>query len=407
MTPVEGKGRSPFFPDQPVPVELFVGRAEQITRIMTRGVDQAAAGKPTYVYLEGEYGIGKTSVAQFTQWMAERDRKLLGIYATLDRAESMDDIGVAVLDGTLKAGVYNPTLGEKVRAAFARYVGEQTLFGVTIHAEALRKEGPQVTQGLLPFLHQTLSRVKEDGIKGIFLVLDEINGIANNPKFAPFLKGLSDVNAPTSPGKQSVPLLLMLVGVEERRRQIGSHHPSVGGIFDVLRIAPLSDDEMVAFYRRAFESVRLTVEKPALDILTHYAAGFPKIMHIIGNAAFWIDRDGTIDKTDAMSAVIVAADEIGKKYVDHQVYEAIRSEAYHSILHKIGKIGPGDMSFAKKDVEAVLVESEKRKLNNFLQKMKDLNVLRSAGHAGQYEFTSRMVRLCIWLRSIGKEKQDA
>ncbi len=406
MTPIESKGRSPFFPDQPVPVELFVGRGEQIKRIMTRGVEQAAKGKPTYVFLEGEYGIGKTSVAQFVQWMAERDKKLLGIYTTLDRAESMDDVGIAVLDGTLKAGVYNPTLGEKVRAAFAKYMGEQTLFGVTIRTEALRKEGPQITQGLLPFLNQTWSRVKDDGIRGICLVLDEINGIANNPKFAPFLKGMSDVNAPTSPGKPSVPLLLILVGVEERRRQIGSHHPSVGGIFDVVKIDPLSNDEMADFYLRAFESVKFTVEKSAMDILTHYAAGFPKIMHIIGNAAFWIDRDGIIDKADAISAVITAADEIGKKYVDHQVYEAIRSETYRSILHKIGKIGPADLMFTKKDIEGVLAESEKKKLNNFLQKMKDLKVLRSSGSAGSYEFASRMVRLYIWLRSLDKGKKS-
>jgi hypothetical protein len=400
------KGKSPFYPDQPVPVDLFVGRAEQIKHIMTRAVDQAAAGKPTYVFLEGEYGIGKTSVAQFTQWIAERDKKLLGIYATLDRADSMDDVGVAVLDGTLKSGVYNPTLGEKVRTAFTKYLGEQTLFGVTIHGEALRKEGPRVTQGLLPFLGQTLSRVKEDGIKGIFLVLDEINGIANNPKFAPFLKGLSDVNAPTSPGKTSVPLLLMLVGVEDRRRQIGSHHPSVGGIFDVVKIDPLSNDDMVDFYQRAFESVKMTVEKPAMDFITHYAAGFPKIMHIIGNAAFWYDRDDVIDIADATAAVFLAADEIGKKYVDHQVYEAIRSETNHSILYKIGIMNPGEMSFTKKDVEKVLNESEKKNLNNFLQKMKKLNVLRSRGPAGEYEFASRMVRLCIWLRSTEKDKKD-
>ncbi len=196
----------------------------------------------------------------------------------------------------------------------------------------------------------------------------------------------------------------MLVGVEERRKQIGSHHPSVGGIFDVVEIDPLSDDEMAEFYCRAFESVNRTVEKSALDVLTHYAAGFPKIMHIIGNAAFWTDQDGVIDKHDALQAVIIAADEIGKKYIDHQVYEAIRSESYHSILHKIGKIGPVKMAFAKQDVEAILAESEKERFPNFLQKMKALKVLRSSRPSGEYEFTSRMVRLCIWLRSIERDR---
>jgi hypothetical protein len=108
MNGIENKGNSPFFPDHPVPAELFVGRAAQIDRIMTRAVGQVAAGKPVSVFLEGEYGIGKTSVARSTQWLAERTHGLLGIYATLYRVESLDDVGAAVLEATLRSGAYNP-----------------------------------------------------------------------------------------------------------------------------------------------------------------------------------------------------------------------------------------------------------------------------------------------------------
>jgi len=127
MNGIESKGRSPFFPDQPVPVELFIGRAEQVERIMTRAVGQVAAGKPVSVFLEGEYGIGKTSVARFSQWLAERNHGLLGIYATLERAESMDDVGAAVLEATFRSGVYDPKFGEKIREGLAKFVGEQSL----------------------------------------------------------------------------------------------------------------------------------------------------------------------------------------------------------------------------------------------------------------------------------------
>jgi hypothetical protein len=405
MIPIENKGRSPFSPDQPVPVELFVGRMEQIQRIMSRSVNQAAGGRPCFVFLEGEYGIGKTSVAKFAQWLAEKDKKLLAIYATLDRAESMDDIGVAVLDGTFKSGVYDPGLGEKIRAGFAKYVGEQTLFGVTIHAEALKKEGPRVTQGLLSFLGQTLKRVKDNGIQGVFLVLDEINGIANNPKFAPYLKGLSDVNAPTTPDNPSVPVLIMLVGTEERRWELSSHHPSVAGIFDLVRIERLSNEEMESFYTKAFESVKMTVDRAAMDTLTHYAAGFPKPMHIIGNAAFWLDTDGHIDKDDAWDAVIAAAEDIGRKYVDRQVYQAFRSKDYRSILNKIARSGL-EMSFQKKDIAKALTQSEQKKLGNFLTKMKSLKVLRGGEVQGEYFFNMRMVRLYIWLQSLRQEKDS-
>jgi hypothetical protein len=397
---IEGKGRSPFFPDQPVPVELFVGRSVQIDHIEKRAVGQVAQGKPVSVFLEGEYGIGKTSVARFTQWAAERNDGLLGIYATLERAESMDDVGAAVLEATLRSGVYNPKLGERIREGMAKFVGEQSLFGLTIHAEALRKEAPNITRGLLPFLSQTLDRVRSSGVTGVFLVLDEINGIASNPQFAAFLKAVVDSNAPISLAQPTLPLLLMVCGVEERRRQLIAQHESVARIFDVVTIEQMSDGEMSEFFRKAFESAHLSVEPDALQIMSHFAAGFPKVMHLVGNTAYWLDADGRIDKADAVSAVLFAADEFGKRYVGQQVYAALRSDSYRSILTKIARMGPMEMSFKRHDVERGLTDAEKKNFNNFLQRMKRLKVLRGADVPGEYVFIMRMARLYIYMQSI-------
>jgi hypothetical protein len=396
---IESKGRSPFYPDQPVPVELFVGRSAQIDQIMNRAVGQVAQGKPVSVFLEGEYGIGKTSVARFTQWLAERNNGLLGIYATLERAETMDEVGAAVLEATLRSGAYNPKLGEKIREGMAKFVGEQSLFGLTIHAEALRREGPNITRGLLPFLGQTLERVRADGATGVFLVLDEINGLANNPKFAAFLKAVVDSNAPISLEKPTLPLLLMVCGVEERRRQLIAQHESVGRIFDVVSIERMTVEEMNDFFRKAFESVHMTVDSIALHSMTSCAEGFPKIMQLIGNAAYWLDRDGRVDAEDAAKAVITAAEEVGKRYVNQQVYAALHSADYHSILAKIAKMGAYE-NFMKRDVEKRLSEGEKRKFSNFLQRMQRLKVLRRGDVQGEYVFNMRMVYLYIRMRSI-------
>ena len=399
---IESKGRSPFFPDQPVPVELFVGRSAQIDHIMTRGVGQVAEGKPVSVFLEGEYGIGKTSFARFTQWMAERNNGLLGIYATLERAETMDEVGAAVLEATLRSGAYNPKLGERIREGMAKFVGQQSLFGLTIHAEALREEAPNITRGLLPFLAQTLDRVRSDGATGVFLVLDEINGLANNPKFAAFLKAVVDSNAPISLEKPTLPLLLMVCGVEERRRQLIAQHESVGRIFDVVNIERMTAGEMNDFFRKAFDSVHVTVDSEALDVMTYYAAGFPKIMQLIGNAAYWLDRDGCVDAEDAAKAIFSAAEEVGKRYVNQQVYAALHSADYHSILAKIGKMAAAADNFMKRDVEKGLTEGEKRKFNNFLQRMQRLKVLRRGDVQGEYVFNMRMVRFYILMRGIRK-----
>jgi hypothetical protein len=143
----------------------------------------------------------------------------------------------------------------------------------------------------------------------------------------------------------------------------------------------------------------MTVDSSALVVMASLAAGFPKIMHLIGNAAYWLDRDGRVDLADAIAAVDSAAEEVGKRYVNQQVYAALHSSDYHSILAKIAKMAAAD-SFMKRDIEKGLTEGEKRKLNNFLQRMKRLKVLRSRDVQGEYVFNMRMVRFYINMRSL-------
>lgn len=394
------KGKSPFYPGQPVPTELFVGRMRQITHIIQRGITQVSLGKPAAIYVQGEYGIGKSSIAGILQHIAERDSGLHAIYAPLGGAETLDDVGAIILEATLRSGVFNPTRSEKVKEWLARYIGEQNLLGVTIHAEALKKDAPAIATGLLPFLKEVIGRLKDTGVRGIFLVLDEINGITANPKFAHFIKGLVDTNAMS---KEPLPLLLMLCGVEERRRDMIRHHPPVDRIFDIVDIEAMSKEEMRSFFMKAFESAQMKIMPDALDILTEYSAGFPKIMHLAGDAAFWHDNDGIINHDDAISAVIMAAKDVGQKYVDPKIYDALRSADYHSILTKIAQMGPDSMSFTKAAVASGLTTDERKKFSNFLQKMKAIKVLRSGKLHGEYIFNMRMVRLYIWLQSLKKE----
>ncbi len=394
------KGRSPFFPGQPVPFELFAGRTEQIKHILERGVGQVANGKPITMFVQGEYGIGKSSIAGFVQHFAELAFGLHSIYAPLSGAVTLDEVGSTILEATLRSGALNPTRSEKIRQWLSTYIGEQTLFGFTIHAEKLKNDAPSITKGLLPFFHEIMKRLSDTGVKGIFLVLDEINGITRSPDFAHFIKGIVDTNAMSK--DRPVPLLLMLCGVEERRREMIRNHQPIDRIFDVIEIKVMSQSEMEEFFNKAFNSVQMLVKREAMQLMIEHSAGFPKIMHLIGDAAYWLDQDGIIDRNDAVNAIIQAADEVGKKYVDQQIYRALRSKVYHSILRKIALLKPESMSFMKKDIESNLSSQEKSKFHNFLQKMKNLKVLRSGDVKGEYIFNSRMVQLYIWLQSLEK-----
>ncbi|PKP46248.1 MAG: hypothetical protein CVT95_07255, partial [Bacteroidetes bacterium HGW-Bacteroidetes-12] len=155
-----------------------------------RGIQQVELGKPQMIFLTGEYGIGKSSLAGVMKYLAKE--KLLGIHVLLGGAKTLDDVATKTVEAVIKDPIYETTIAEKTRNFLSKYIGNQGLFGVNINLENLKADGPVISHGYLPFLRELLNRVKDTGIKGVMLILDELNGITGNSDFAYFIKTLVD-----------------------------------------------------------------------------------------------------------------------------------------------------------------------------------------------------------------------
>ena len=116
-----------------------------------------------------------------------------------------------------------------------------------------------------------------------------------------------------------------------------------------------------------------------------------------------MNEDGRIDFKDAIDAVYEAANDIGRKFVDKQIIDELKSTDYKEILMKIAKIGPLKTKFKRKEIVEGLEETQKNKLDNFLRRMKSLGVIKSGEIPGDYEFTQRLVLLYIWIQSLRNE----
>lgn len=75
-----------------------------------------------------------------------------------------------------------------------------------------------------------------------------------------------------------------------------------------------------------------------------------------------------------MRRIAAAAEDVGRKFVDHQVYKALKSSDYHRILKKLAR-SDFDLTFRKSEIAKGLSQEEQKKFDNFLQRMKTLNVL--------------------------------
>jgi len=399
------KEYSPFTPGVPVPVDFFVGRSREVEEIAAKA-GAAATGRLERAFVIGERGIGKSSLCHYAAMVAEEHHKLLSLHVFLGGVSSLDEMVRRIFERLLKDSIDRPW-HQKVRDFLGNHVRQVGLFGITVEFGAPAQELKQLVWDFVPAVRNLVKALGE-AKKGLMLILDDLNGLAASLEFANWLKSQVDEMAT---GREPIPMLLVLVGLPERRSQLVQLQPSLGRVFDVVEIGRLTQDETKELFHRALERVQVKLEPVAADVLWWFSGGFPALAHEIGDATFKVDSDNLIDGKDAYTGVVLAADVIGRKYIEPQVFAAIRSERYRSILRKLAPLpllsGFTQTEFTRKQAAASLDETEKRVLDNFLGKMKQLGVLTSAADLGSggYRFASALHCVYFWLEAQRAKEQ--
>ena len=393
------KERSPFTPGNPVPIELFVGRYMQINEIM-RYIEQASHGRQENIFIVGERGIGKSSLASFLQFVATTDKNFLSVYVSSGGITELDELVRRILEQTFTEMNRESDLKDKVTAFLkekAGYIQQVGLLGISISFNPQKDDLQYMVRNFPETIKEVWERIK-DRKNGIFIVLDDINGLSRSQRFANWYKSFVDNVAIRYSGQ--FPVVILLIGLPEIKDALVISQPSLMRVFRVIGIDKLSNDEVKQFFEKTFERVGMSVEPEAMEAMVTFSSGLPILMHEIGDAIFWQATDEVIDEKEALSGIREAADRVGKKYLDPKVYNAIRSERYRSILRKLGE-KPLLISFKKTDVESKLNANEKKVFNNFLRKMKDLGVIipDKEGGRGSYRFANMLYPIYIWMES--------
>ena len=375
--------------------DLFTGRDDELKRLFQHA-NAASDGHFRVVFLTGERGIGKSSIASLTRYVATSQHQMLTAHVFLAGIDAVELAVQNVIDRLLNES-RNGKWSERLQNLFTHHIEKIGLFGTQISFSPRPKELKRLTSSFDDALAEVYSRVSEDA-SGIMLVLDDINGLAQSAEFANWIKRFVDTVSTKDP---PLPLFLMLVGHKDCRRDLIRGHESLARVFDVVDILPWSDEEVTKFYQKAFGSVGMTVDDIALKIMVQYTGGLPVIAHEIGDAAFQLaEAKETVTSGLAANAVLRAAKIVGLKYLEPKVFEAIQSRRYRSILATIAS-EPG--MFKRGKILNKLDEGEKRVADNFLQKMKGLDVLEQvpAEGPGYWRFTSNLHHMYFILQSHG------
>lgn len=390
---------SPFRPGQPAPVEFFVGRRAEIERV--RGMVRASArGRVGIGFVSGERGIGKSSLARFVRHLVEQNDGAVGCHVFLGGVQDLGQALRRTFERLLNESTDKPW-HQKLRDFFGDRVRKVGLFGVTLELNLQERDLATLKHGFVTSVRRLLDNLAEHK-RSLFLILDDINGLAGSDEFANWLKSTVDEIA-TSDAETR--LCILVVGLEARRQELVKRQPSLARVLDPIDIAPWSDDEVLDFYRAAFREGNAEITDAGERLLSLYTGGLPVLAHELGDAVWRTARSNRIDRSDVVNGIVVAAAVVGRKLLEPGIFRAITSERYRSIFRKMMD-DPHRMRFRRAQLRSRLTEQERGVLDNFLRRMKKLGAIEADPEIqGGYRFPNRLYGLYFRMSTVGGNEQ--
>ena len=353
-------------------------------------------------FVSGERGIGKSSLVSYVRHIAERQHNMAAAHVHLGSAQNLDDMVRCTLDAVLRDSIDRPWY-EKVKNFFGKAVEEVGLFGVSVKLNLAPKELSVIVNNFIPAVRELLEQLQKVKRDGLLLILDDINGLAKSPDFVHWLKSMVDTIATE---QKPLPLCIIVVGLEERRREMMGIQPSIGRIFELVKIAQWSRKETTDFYRKIFAQAGAKVADDALKFMALCADGFPSVAHEIGDAVWRTADNPSITFVNAIKGIDAAIRIIGEKLIEPQILATIRSEKYNTILRKIVKSDIEIYAFGRSELKEILTDTEQKALGNFFRKMVEIGLFQTDPETrGQYSISSILYILFLTLH-FDKEKKS-
>ena len=132
--------------------------------------------------------------------------------------------------------------------------------------------------------------------------------------------------------------------------------------------------------------------------MIYYSWGMPLIMQQIGDGVFWNMKNNEITEQTALTGILDAAIELGNKQI-RQKLNKIKSKYYENILLKLGENKA--LTFKKSEIRKILDKNEQRVFDDFLKRMKELNIITPLNNkgTGEYVFENRLYFVYFLIRA--------
>jgi len=379
---------TPFQPESPVKPENFKGRTEIIRKIL-RYLNKSLKGEVQHFFLTGNKGMGKTSIADFIIRFVSKKYNMTYAYVSNKGNDSVDKLASNIMKELLEK-VPEKIFNEKLTSWFGTHVSEIHVTGTKVNFNIDEEKELNIKENFPKYLNLAYYDLKEK-YDGIFIIIDDINGLSESREFVDWYKNLSDTLAINY--KNELPVYFLLEGYPEKFDKMVELEPSFGRIFHYSHVEELTDDEVESFFKDTFSKIDIKLDEKACQIMADYSSGVPLTMQQIGDCVFWKINSKTVTLGDAKQAIIEAGEELKNKQL-RRLLNRIEISQHEEILLKIGYHKMS--SFNRKDIHHLT--NDETLTENFIKTMINIKILKET-QENRYEFSNKVYYTYFNIRS--------
>lgn len=401
---------NPFQPNKIVNNAMFVGRWEECDAI-DRYLFQAKESNPQHFLVEGERGIGKSSLLFTAAKVADGSIPFMGsdegvrflvISTDLGGMTSQIDIVRAIAREFKNSVAASQPIKEKATAVWD-FLSKWEVAGVRFH-----RDNPPDADDARDALVNSVADLIQSGapVDGVVFMLDEADAPPVEAGLGEFLKSFTE--RLTKRGCDNV--LVCLAGLPSTISKLRASHESSPRVFSVLSLKPLESDECKEVIRRGLASANAKnkaetkIDDDALELLVEMSEGYPHFVQQFAYCAFDADTDYIISADDILKGAYQengAIYQLGSKYFDEMYYSKINSDDYRLVLNAMA--AHGDAWVQRRDIikESSVKEAT---VNNALSALKGRNViLQDDGRQGFYRLPTKS--FAAWINAVNSVEE--
>jgi|TARA_Y100000310_G_scaffold31186_1_gene29605 Cdc6-like AAA superfamily ATPase len=398
---------NPFRPNSIAPPDLFHGRDEEMVFI-EKSLFQTKNGNPQHFLIEGERGLGKSSlflkVAEqavgTTLLINDEKANFIVINVELDSSQSFVDI-LKTIAADFKRALSEKEKIKTLAADVWNFLSKWEILGVRYHKldDSLIQPYDILNELVLNF--ERLLKQAKGHIDGVLVLLDEADRPDEKASLGELVKLLTEKLSK----RESNQVVVGMTGQPGLIAKLKTSHESSSRIFTIFALKPLTTTENKAVIQSGLaianriNKEQTTIDPDAMELISQLSEGYPHFLQEFAFKAFEIDTDNNICSEDVKEAAfgnIGALHQLGHKYFNDLYFTQIGSDDYRRVLQAMSR-------FSDEWVNRTMIKSEisikDTILNNALQALKTRNIIiPNPGQQGEFRLPTKS--FAAWIKAF-------